>query len=280
MFKNRFGFLSQDILTLLSSRKPRFFYLLAIFLYAASFLLRISVEYIKVFNYRGFLSLSSEYTHLFIETFDAIENLLAIIAFGSILYGIFLQVSKQIKIESNRDIFINVGQGTNTGVGQEQNEETLLRSYYGQVLQQSNLSFTFSLIFAAAGFLFIVYTFNTAVPPDELASRVADETAALESLDNNWPSIVAFGIIEAVSALFFVQTNNARKTMIEFADKLRLDNKLEESLSLIETIEDKIIQSQVKALLVLNFSGIPMKYDDQDILKKIIVGKHEDMASS
>lgn len=131
------------------------------------------------------------------------------------------------------------------------------------------------MIFAAAGFLFIVYQFYIAVPPEDLSTESIEGVASLASLNNNWPSIVAFGIIEAISALFFVQTNDARKTMIEFADKLRLDNKLEESLKLIETIEDKTIQSQVKALLVLNFSGLPMKYDDQNILHRIIEGKKD-----
>ena len=65
--------------------------------------------------------------------------------------------------------------------------------------------------------------------------------------------------------------------MIEFSDKIRLDRKLTEALELIEKIKNESIQSKVKALLVLNFSGLNMKYDDQDILKQILESESDDL---
>ena len=62
--------------------------------------------------------------------------------------------------------------------------------------------------------------------------------------------------------------------MVDFSNNLRsdknLDRNLTEALKLIENIKDENIQSKVKALLVLKFSGLEMNYKDQEILKQII----------
>lgn len=242
---------------LFSKEKPQNYLSTAITLYLFSFLLKILNFYFLV---------------------DLFETS----AFLCFLYGLFNLILKNIKLDA-RDIYVNqlplrsddkeVDPADTTFQVIQDKEEKLLKSYYNQVLQQSNLSFNFSLFFAAAGFVFILYQFVVASPESVGTENLVDMSN--QSLYENVPSVIAFSIIEAVSALFFVQTNSARKTMIEFADKLRLDKKLTESLNMIETIEDKRIQSQVKALLVMNFSGLPMKYDDQDILKIILSEKTE-----
>lgn len=160
---------------------------------------------------------------------------------------------------------------------EEEITNRILRNYYTQVLNQSGISFTYSLVFAAIGFVVIIFSI---VPQDlQFTNRninqpnvnSSDNTSRLEERQNyKWASLISGIVIEAVSALIFVQTNNARKTMIEFSEKIRLDRRLNESLSLIDTIPNEKIQSRVKALLVLNFSGIVMKYDDQEILQQVI----------
>jgi hypothetical protein len=170
----------------------------------------------------------------------------------------------------------------------EENTNQILLNYYVQVLRQSAISFSYSLIFAAIGFIVIVISIFPEVfqVPRDLTNRsnVQEETSASpssssESTSDKWPGLISGIVIEAISALIFVQTNNARKTMIEFSEKIRLDRRLDESLDLIDKIPDKKIQSKVKALLVLNFSGIVMKYDDREILQQIIETKNSDVDS-
>jgi len=165
---------------------------------------------------------------------------------------------------------------------EEELTNRILRSYYTQVLNQSGISFTYSLVFAAIGFVVIIFSI---VPQDfQSTNRNTDRTDVTsgenapnpeERQNYKWAGLISGIVIEAVSTLIFVQTNNARKTMIEFSEKIRLDRRLNESLSLIDTIPNEKIQSRVKALLVLNFSGIVMKYDDQEILQQVIDTKDE-----
>jgi hypothetical protein len=79
--------------------------------------------------------------------------------------------------------------------------------------------------------------------------------------------LVSGTIINAVSVLFFVQTNKSRKLMSDFFDKLRSDRKINESLILVEKIPDKFIQSRAKAMMALSFVGIQL---DEKMLVSVL----------
>ncbi len=160
---------------------------------------------------------------------------------------------------------------------EEETTNRILTSYYTQVLRQSAISFTYSLVFAAIGFLVIIFSIFPIEFPWSQQNQVQSEITQQASDHTSYlPGLISGIVIEAVSALIFVQTNNARKTMIEFSEKIRLDRRLNESLELIDKIPNEKIQSRVKALLVLNFSGIVMKYDDQEILQQVINTQNKD----
>jgi hypothetical protein len=103
----------------------------------------------------------------------------------------------------------------------------LLREYHAQGLAQSKVSFWFSLIFAALGFAVIVSAIFSLQPEARLLEQ-----------GRTFITLIAGTIIDAVAALFFVQSNKARQLMVDFFDRLRNDRKLEESLKLAINIPD------------------------------------------
>jgi heme/copper-type cytochrome/quinol oxidase subunit 4 len=121
--------------------------------------------------------------------------------------------------------------------------------YHSQSLAQSKISFWFSLVFAALGFLIIItsiFVYNDR---------------------SSYPGIVAGTIIDAVSALFFYQANKARQLMADFFDRLRADRKLDESIRLCDSIDNEFMRNSVKAKLCLYFSGLEDSYNiARDIL--------------
>jgi len=122
---------------------------------------------------------------------------------------------------------------------------TLLSEYHAQGLAQSKISFWFSLVFASIGFIVIIVTLLT-----------MDRSVAVTEQGKTFVGLIAGTIIEAVSALFFVQSNKARHLMVEFFDRLRTDRKFDESLKIAETIPDQEVQSRLKVLLSLDFAGV------------------------
>jgi hypothetical protein len=108
--------------------------------------------------------------------------------------------------------------------------------YHLQSLSQSRISFWFSLVFASIGFAIIA-------------------TSAFAYDKKNYAGIVAGTIIDAVSALFFYQSNKARQLMSEFFDKLRADRNLQESLKLSATVDDPKMRNALQVTLSLYFSG-------------------------
>lgn len=55
--------------------------------------------------------------------------------------------------------------------------------------------------------------------------------------------VIAGTIIDAIAALFFVQSNRARELMVQFFDRLRADRKLDEAIRLAETVPDEAEKS-------------------------------------
>lgn len=120
-------------------------------------------------------------------------------------------------------------------------ETEQLAQYYSQVLAQSKISFWFSLIFASLGFAVIViagFMYSSAT----LGATVAQFFAGV--------------IMDAVSALFFVQSKNAQAAMAEFFDKLRRDRQAFEARKLCESLEDAVARDALRIELALNYAGI------------------------
>jgi len=63
-------------------------------------------------------------------------------------------------------------------------------------------------------------------------------------------------VIDSVSALFFVQSTNAQKSMSEFFEKLRQDRLNAEARDMISEIEAVERRDQLRAQLILKYSGI------------------------
>jgi len=121
--------------------------------------------------------------------------------------------------------------------------------YHQHSLNQSKISFWFSLIFASLGFMIIT------------TSMLAF------SKESEYIGLIAGTIIETVSVLFFYQSNKARQMMSEFFDKLRSDRKLEESLKLCESIDNDHMRNSVKVKLSLYFSGLD---DSHNLASEVI----------
>lgn len=111
-------------------------------------------------------------------------------------------------------------------------------AYHVQGLSQANISFYFSLVGGAIGFIVLI------------ASMVwlRDNQAVV--------GIVAGLIIDGVSALFFSIANNASKARTDFYDKFRDDGKHKDALALCNSIEDSKIKDNLRVKLALYFSGI------------------------
>jgi hypothetical protein len=123
----------------------------------------------------------------------------------------------------------------------------LLSQYHNEGLGQSRISFWFSLLFAALGFAVIL-----------MAVVSMDRSRDMIEQGGTFITLAAGTIIDAVSALFFVQSNKSRQLMMEFFDKLRTDRKLDESLAILDGISDPILQGKLAVLLSLNFADISL----------------------
>lgn len=121
----------------------------------------------------------------------------------------------------------------------------LLAEYHGQGIAQSKISFWFSMVFASLGFAVIL-----------IGVLTIDRDLKLTAQAGPFLSLVAGTIIDAVSALFFVQSNKARRLMTEFLDRLRTDRKLEESLRQVSDIPDEVMKSRARVLLALHFADV------------------------
>ncbi len=127
----------------------------------------------------------------------------------------------------------------------------LMQEYHEQGLSQSKISFWFSLVFASLGFAIIA----SAVV---IFLQGTGSQGTLESAGKPIFTLVAGTVIDAVAALFFVQSNKARQLMTEFFDKLRVDRKLDEDLALMKGLKDPIISSRIQGIVALHFSDVPL----------------------
>ena len=121
-------------------------------------------------------------------------------------------------------------------------ETEQLAQYYAQILSQSKVSFWFSLVFASLGFVAII-------------------TAGFLYKDGNmqptFVQIFAGVVMDTVSALFFIQSKNAQRSMGEFFDKLRRDRQQLESRKLCDSISNQIARDAIKMQLALHYAELP-----------------------
>jgi hypothetical protein len=164
---------------------------------------------------------------------------------GRIRFGQF-QLEFPREIRAGGDITINQSLPAGaipTDPGKRQ--YSLMQQYHSQGLAQSKISFWFSLVFSSPGFIVIIISLLT-----------MDKDSALTSQGKTLAGLISGTVIDAVSALFFVQSNKARHLMTEFFDKLRVDRKFEESLQICETVPSPTARSNLKVIMALNFADV------------------------
>jgi len=120
-------------------------------------------------------------------------------------------------------------------------ETEQLENYYSQVLVQSRISFWFSLVFASIGFLIIV-----------LAAFLHSTAAA----DSTIARFIAGGVVDAVAALFFVQSKKAQESMADFFDKLRRDRNHLEARKLCESLDSPAAKDALRVRLALHYAEV------------------------
>lgn len=120
-------------------------------------------------------------------------------------------------------------------------ETQQLALYYAQILTQSKISFWFSLIFASIGFGVII---------------VAVFLSSTASTGATIVQFVAGVVIDAVAALFFVQSRNAQKSMGEFFDKLRRDRQHLEARKLCDAVENRDARDSLRINLSVHYAEI------------------------
>jgi hypothetical protein len=178
----------------------------------------------------------------------ALIGLLAVIIFlgrGTIQFGSFRfdfekATAERVRQQINEDI----AKGASP-------QNALMREYHAQGLSQSRVSFWFSLTFASLGFAIIALSVGI------FLQRLDNPSAGwLDTAGKPIFTLIAGTVIDAVSALFFVQSNKARQLMTEFFDKLRVDRKLDEALRLMSEIPDPVIASRLKGIVALTFAEV------------------------
>jgi hypothetical protein len=65
--------------------------------------------------------------------------------------------------------------------------------------------------------------------------------------------------------------------MTEFFDKLRVDRKLDEALSIMKEISDPIISSRIQGIVALHFSDVPL---DKIVLSEMLAPDHKAAVSA
>ena len=90
--------------------------------------------------------------------------------------------------------------------------------------------------------------------------------------NGKWPGVVAGGIIETVSTLFFRFSDNASKRAVEFHNKILTEKNIDAALNLSEKIVDTNIKDELIAKLSLYLVGIDTEKickNTKEVCKKI-----------
>lgn len=182
---------------------------------------------------------------LLLSVFALVVTVLMYFRKGRIKFGHLELDFSQEQVVAGRDIHIHGLKKEDILQEPAHKQYALMQQYHAQGLAQAKISFWFSLIFASIGFTVIIVSLLT-----------MDNSAALTDQGRTLIGLVSGTIIDAVSTLFFIQSNKARHLMTEYFDKLRIDRKFDESLQLSDKIPDTSVQSRLKVLMALNFAGV------------------------
>ncbi len=178
-------------------------------------------------------------TEVLLATFTSVASVIGVLA--ATYFAI--KVSRDQPKEESR-IYEELRSAPRPQGDSDEKRFLLLAQYHSASLSQSKTSFWFSLIFAAIGFLVIIMP-------------VVRNTGDVQVVN-----LVSGAVIEAVAGLFFVQSNRARKLMVEFFDRLRADRKLENALEMANRTDDEVLRAKLKALIALEFAGIRANPDE------------------
>jgi hypothetical protein len=174
----------------------------------------------------------------------------ALFGVAAAIYGVLKQRGEGAKFEAKLREAAAAARHAIPGPPQlSEQQYVLIQEYHAQGIAQSKTSFWFSLIFASLGFSVIMLGVVL------FLSGEASE-ASIATMQKPAFTLISGTVIDAVAALFFVQSNRARQLMSEFFDKLRVDRKLDECLKLANDIDDPKIQSSLKAVLALSFAEV------------------------
>jgi hypothetical protein len=159
-------------------------------------------------------------------------------ALKSIRIGSFELQASEREVEHAREVIRAVTAPDSERVPFETEQ---LANYYAQVLGQSKTSFWFSLVFASIGFLIIV-----------LAAFMHADAESGSTIAR----FIAGGIVDAVAALFFVQSKRAQESMTEFFDKLRRDRNHLEARKLCESLDTSEARDALRVRLALHYAEV------------------------
>lgn len=143
-----------------------------------------------------------------------------------------------------REVEVGVSPPLIDGTSPTPFEVQQLAGYYSQTLSQSRISFWFSLIFAAIGFMIIVGGAALYTDGGLTASAIKISSGI---------------VIDGVSALFFIQSRRSQEAMSAFFEKLRNDRQFAEARSICNEISDNRSKDHLKTILVLHYSGLDAK---------------------
>jgi hypothetical protein len=183
---------------------------------------------------------------IFIPILVAITAILVFFKAKQVQFGkLSIDFDKENRKTQDTAEFSSSDNETDISLTTNERQFLLLKQYHAQGLGQSRISFWFSLIFAACGFAVIA-----------LSILNVDNDKSFFTQPSSIISLISGTIIDAVSALFFVQSNKSRELMSTFFEKLRADRKIEESLKLADSITDEKLRSKLKMILSLHFAEI------------------------
>jgi len=177
------------------------------------------------------------------------------IAFGGLVLATIQLFKSQRNLSREYEIELDSGRqisAQDTRPGRDTYK--ILAKYSAQGLAQSRISFLVSIIFAGLGFIVILSGVGVAIFANKQAT-----TALIP--------VISGAIVDAVAGLFFTVNARTQKVMVEFFDKLRSDQRVEDAMDIASKLPDTTMASKLQALLALNFTEMK---DIPDLFRQLI----------
>jgi hypothetical protein len=132
--------------------------------------------------------------------------------------------------------------------------QSLMSVHQKQALMHSRVQFYIGIFMSVIGFVFFIYVVFMSI----------------NSSNNNLGmgiQVTGSLVFEGISLLFLKESHRLRESSKEYHDNLYESNKHQEAIKIVDSIEDRNIQSAVKAQLSLHLVGV--NSDNVDITKII-----------